>query len=292
MIGNIPPFSLSDFTTGLGHPFRGVSYLFTHGGLKRYAVLPLILNLIMYALALVVFFYFLWRWDIGIVEWDFWGPVGRNLAAAVNWLGWTLKLVVAMAALALSFFTFTGVGMVIASPLNDILSEKVEVSYCGSDDKLDLPFRFTAGAALVSLFDSVSNLIRQLTYTVLALVFLFIPLIGFIPMMLVGAYFSGFGFVDTAMARNYLRPKHKKLIVRKRFWEILGFGLAMQVVFAIPFLGILLLPVGVTSGTLIYCSSDWEKMLAEANMEMPKGFLPPCKREADAAASEKDEPPV
>lgn len=271
----LPCFNVSDFTRGLALPFRGLAHLFAHRGLKRYAVLPLVLNVALYAVALAVFFYFLWNWRIGLVQWDFWGPVGGYLAAAVNWMGWMVKLMVAMVALAASFFTFTGVGMALASPLNDILSEKVEISCCGADDRIDMPFRFTFRAALLSFRDSLGNLVRQLFWTILALPFLIIPLVGFVPLLLVGAYFSGFGYLDCAMARNFLRPRHKKLLSTGNFWEILGFGLAMQVLFAVPLLGMLLMPVGVVAGTLVYCRADWDKLLADAGLPRPEGFVPP-----------------
>lgn len=282
----IPDFKLTQFTRGLGLPFRGVAYLFAHRGLKRYAALPLLLNVILYGVALLVFFHFLWNWQVSEVTWEFWGPIGRWFASAVNWMGGLVKVVVAMVAVAAAFFTFTAVGMVLASPLNDILSEKVEVVYCGSDNKLSMPFRFTTKAALLSVYDSLCNLGRQLLFTLMSLPFLLVPLVGFLPLFLVGAYFAGFGFLDASLARNFLRPPHKKLIVDKHFWEILGFGVAMQALFAIPFLGMLLMPVGVVAGTLIYCGEDWEKLLAGAGMPQPEGFIPPkCLPEETATAS-------
>lgn len=289
-MAQLPRFNVSDFTRGLALPFRGLAYLFAHRGLKRYAVLPLILNVILYGAALAVFFYFLWNWQIGTVQWEFWGPVGGYLAAVVNWMGWMVKLVVAMVALAASFFTFTGVGMALASPLNDILSEKVEISYCGADDRINMPFRFTFRAGLLSFFDSLRNLVRQLLFTLLSLPFLIVPLVGFVPLLLVGAYFSGFGYLDSAMARNFLRPRHKKLISGKNFWEIMGFGLAMQALFAVPLLGMLLMPVGVTAGTLVYCDADWNRLLADAGLPRPEGFVPPGKESGTPEESEAATP--
>lgn len=283
----LPPFSLPAFTRGLALPFRGAAYLLANRGLKRYAALPLAANILLYLAAIAVFFWFLWHWQIGQATWEFWGPIGGWLAAAVNWMGWMLKLMVAMLALAAAFFTFTAVGMAIASPLNDILSEKVELVYCRNASKIDLPFRFTAKAAFLSFYDSLYNLVKQLACTLLSLPFLLIPLVGFLPLLLVGAYFAGFGFVDTAMARNYLRRRHKRLLSEKRFWEILGFGVAMQAAFAVPLLGMLLMPVGVAAGTLAYCAEDWETLFHNAEMPLPPGFAPP-KRDVAAKTSERE----
>ena len=279
----LPVFDLGSFVSGLRLPFRGARFLLANRGLKRYAILPLIFNVILYGVASMVFMYFLWNWNVYEVAWDFLGPIGRWLSAVVNWMGWLVKLVVAAVALAAAFFTFTAVGMALASPLNDILSEKVEVTYLGGAEKISLPFRFTATAALLSLGDSLRNLVRQLFFTVLVLPFLLIPVVGFVPLFLVGGYFAGFGFLDAAMARNFLRPRHKRLLSRRHFWEIVGFGAAMQAMFAVPFLGMLLMPVGVVAGTLLYCDEDWEKLLAEATLPIPPGFTPPRKASAPQA---------
>ncbi len=273
----IPTLDAKAFLRGFMLPFGGVRFLFANKGLKRYAILPLILNVFLYALAIAVFFHFLWNWDIYQVQWDFLGPVGGWLSAVVNWMGWLIKAVVAMLALGAAFFTFTGVGMALASPLNDVLSEKVEMAYIGGFTKMSLPFRFTLKAGLLSAGDSLRNLAKQFFCTLLALPFLLVPVVGFVPLFFVGAYFAGFGFLDSAMARNFLRPKHKKLLADAAFWEIMGMGSAMQVLFAVPFLGMLLMPAGVATGTLLYCRADWEALFAGAGMPMPTGFIPPKK---------------
>ena len=161
----LPSFNLSEFTSGLFLPFKGLAYLFNHRGLKRYAFLPFILNVFLYGIAALVFLWFLANWEISLVAWDFWGPVGRWLSDAINWMGWMVKLVVAMVAIAAAYFTFSAVGMVIASPFNDILSEKVEVVYCGSDGKVSMPLRFTVQASMLSIYDSFRTMIRQLLFT-------------------------------------------------------------------------------------------------------------------------------
>ncbi|MCC8180770.1 MAG: EI24 domain-containing protein, partial [Planctomycetes bacterium] len=195
---DLPPFRLAQFVRGMSRPFQGAAFLLSRRGLKRYAALPLVLNLVLYLVALSVFFYFIANWQVGGVEWNFWGPVGSWLAAAVNWMSWTVKLVAVVAALAFSFFTFTAVGMVVASPLNDLLSEKVENAYAAPDEKVDLPLRFTSKAAVLSVYDSVGTLIRQLVCTILALPFLLVPMVVFVPLELVCSYFDGYGFLDAA----------------------------------------------------------------------------------------------
>lgn len=278
---------LSEFTDGFLKPFRAMRFLLVQRGLKRFAILPLLANIVLYALALGVLFWLIGRWQIGEVEWDFWWAFGRWLSALVNWLRGGLKILVAVVAVMISFFTFTAVGMVLASPLNDILSEKVEAVQAGRLKQLDMPFRFTARATMLSVVDSLGNLVKQLFWTVVALPFLLVPVIGFIPLFAVGAYFSGFGFLDSAMARNFLRPRHKRLLAKKDFWRIIGLGAAMQVLFFVPLAGLLLLPVGVTAGTLVYCEADWKRLFKESGLTMPSGFEPPVSNPPAASPEQR-----
>ncbi|MDR1611812.1 MAG: EI24 domain-containing protein [Planctomycetota bacterium] len=259
-------------------PLTGLKFLYKNRGLKRYAVLPLLFNILLYVLVLALLFWLLARWQIGAVAWDFWGPVGGWLAAAVNWTSWILKAAVGLAALAVTFFSFTAVGMVLASPLNDLLSEKVEAAYAGTEKKLSLPLRLTLRATLNSMLGSLLTALRQLVCSLAALPFLLIPVIGFLPIFMVGAYFSGFGYIDSAMARNFLRPRHKKLLTDGNFWKIAGFGTGMQFLFFIPFTGLLLMPVGVTAGTIFYCDGNWTSLFQRSGVAPPIGFQVPTRR--------------
>lgn len=280
MSSSVPRSSAGgDFIAGAKLPLAGLRFLFANRGLKRYAALPLLMNILLYVLVLALLLWLLGRWEIGTVAWDFWGPTGRWLAAAVNWMSWIVKAAVGLVALAVTYFSFTAVGMVIASPFNDLLSEKVEAVYTGTEKSLSLPLRLTLRATLNSVLDSLWTALRQLGWSLLALPFLLVPVIGFAPIFLVGAYFSGLGFIDSAMARNYLRPRHKKLLAEGNFWKIIGFGTIMQALFFIPFAGLLLMPVGVTAGTLFYCDRDWVFLFQKSGMNPPEGFQVPTKRD-------------
>ena len=58
-------------------------------------------------------------------------------------------------------------------------------------------------------------------------------------------------------------------------WEIFGMGVAMELLFMIPFAGLLLLPLGVTAGTMIYCGADWHALLAGSTRPTPANYHPP-----------------
>ncbi|MCD8350685.1 MAG: hypothetical protein LUC93_08765, partial [Planctomycetaceae bacterium] len=76
----LPLFDFGGMSRGIGLPFRGMRFLLARRGLKRYAVLPLIFNIILYAVALTVAQDVIWDWNVYEVYGAVWGPVGGWLA--------------------------------------------------------------------------------------------------------------------------------------------------------------------------------------------------------------------
>lgn len=237
------------FARGFLRPLEGARFLLLHRGLKRYAVLPLIVNVLLYVIVIALFIWLLSTWTPRVGDWQFLGPVGAWLAAATNWTLVTLKWLIAIPLLLFfCYFTFTIVGLVLASPFNDLLSDRVERTARGFVDDPGTGFVRSVG---VSMLESLLLLGRQLLWTVLALPFLLIPVVGALPLLTVTAWFAGVSFIDVTLARHQLRWPWKHALLRANRWEVLGLGAVMQMLFLVPFLGLLLLPIGVVAGTLL-----------------------------------------
>ena len=275
--------NIRDFIEGFLLPLKGAQLLLSSSRIKRWAVMPLVVNFIIYILLIATFFWLIARIHIPGVSWDFWGATGIWLSELINGMAGVLKWTLAIPlVLAICYFTFTLVGMVVAAPFNDILSEKLENHICFGSSKKDnepeIPLRLDMKAALISISSSFKFALRQVFYSVIALPFLLIPFVGATMLFLVTAYFTGIGFLDVGMARNYLPHECKLPAITQNRWQIIGFGAGMDVLFMIPFAGLLLLPLGVAGGTSLYCSIDWERLLCNANYDLPEGFVPPSKR--------------
>ncbi len=267
----MPDSSIDAFARGFGLPLRGLDLLLASRGVNCCAALPLLVNAVLYAAAIAAGVVLIWNWHID-VAWDFWGPVGAWLSTAVTYFLGALKWLTFVPAVAIGcYFTFTSVGMIVAAPFNEMLSEKLEERICGCP--APVPLRF--GAMALGFLDALGLAAAQVLCMLLALPFVLIPIVGAVPLFLVTAWFTGVGFLDTAMARHYLRRRHKRPVLRAARWEILGMGVAMQLLFLIPFLGLLVLPAGVASGTIAYCARDWERILADAGIEPPPGYKAP-----------------
>lgn len=275
MVAGQPEGSLA---VGLGLPLRAARLLWRLPRVKRVAMLPVLVNALVYFLVWGTALWMLWHWDWHLTgePWQFWGGLGAwlhgTLDGALDVVKWILAIPLLLVG---SYFTFTAVGMIVASPFNDLLSERVELAICEPQNRPRITWDEQARLTLISVWDSLGILARQILWMLPALPFLLIPYLGFIPLFLVTAYHTGLGFVDVAMARNYLRNPHKRILTRQNRRTLLGIGLAMELLFLVPFLGLFILPLGVVAGTLLYCRFDWETALRDTGLEAPAKFVAP-----------------
>ncbi len=275
--------NLRSFVKGFLLPVKGAKLLLSTRRTKRWAAMPLIVNFIIYIMLLSTFFWLVSLLKIPQLSWEFWGSFGSWLSTIINDMAGILKWTICIPlAFALCYFTFTVVGMVVAAPFNDILSEKLENYICLdrsiSDVAQERPLRLDMKAAVISIISSLKFAFRQILYSILVLPLLLIPFVGATVLFLVTAYYSGIGFLDVGMARNYLPHQCKLPAIYQNRWQVIGFGAGMDLLFMIPFAGLLMLPLGVSGGTILYCDIEWEKLLKNDNFDLPEGFVPPRKR--------------
>jgi uncharacterized protein involved in cysteine biosynthesis len=148
--------------------------------------------------------------------------------------------------------------MVLASPFNDLLSEKVEHVVFEGDHKLQMTTQVWAKATLFSLIASIKIAAKQAVMMIITIPFILIPFVGFLPFFLVTAYFTGLGFYDICLARNLLNANERKLQLNNMGWQLFGLGVFIELLFMIPFVGMIVLPLGVVASTLLYCNKKKE----------------------------------
>ena len=92
-------------------PFRGLSMLF-HSGLRRYVMIPLLINIIIFSLTA-------WLAVNYFEEFLIWALPADSWLQNLEWILWPLF---ALAYAVLTFYSFTIVANLIASPFNGILA--------------------------------------------------------------------------------------------------------------------------------------------------------------------------
>lgn len=248
------------FLGGLRLPFMSAKFLMRHRELWTTVIWPVIINFGLVLGAL----YFIVPWGISVYA-DVWSqPAGQGIAQwllSVVWhLGWAVSAVISAI---VSYITAVLVGGVVASPFNDVISDKTERVLLGEHYQEPEEGSLVAGtvysigssAAMVTLYGAAMipllflNLIPgigSVAYTVLASV--------------VGGFFLALEYSDTLMARKMI-PFRKKvsMVWRERTFAV-GFGVGTSFTLAIPLINFLCIPLAVIGGTAVGVGvTEWDR---------------------------------
>jgi CysZ protein len=156
----------------------------------------------------------------------------------------------ALVIIAFSLIIFKNIVMLLVSPWMNQLSIKIERHQTGNDYIDDRSF-VVAFKRTVRV--NLRILLRELFFIVLLLLVAWIPIVDFIVpigIVLIQAYYAGYGNLDYFMDRHY-SVKESIVFVNKNKGVALGNGLGFLLLLAIPILGVFLAPtLGVAAATL------------------------------------------
>ena len=234
--------------SGFFLPFQGLR-LVLRPGLRRFVVVPLILNLIVFAgLAYIGGGYF----DQFM---DRWLPT-QSWLEFLRWLLWALFA--AAYALAL-FYGFTMIANLIASPFNAILAAKVEEKLTGnrpaeSDESLIKAIAPAIAGEIGKIFYLITRAIP------LAILFLVpgLNILVSVGWLLFGFWFLAVEYADYPMGNHGLRPREQRTHLRKRRFKSLAFGAGVTTMMLIPLLQFAAMPAAVAGATRLWVD-DLEK---------------------------------
>jgi CysZ protein len=240
---------VSNFSRGFFYPFRGLRLIAANPSLLRYVAIPFLINLIVFSLSIYLGLGFFNHTVVEqIPQGDAWYWVILFYAAWVVAILLTAVLV---------FFAFTVVGNLIASPFNELLSERAEEILTGHRD--EEPFSLKGFAADARRIMAVE--VKKLSLFVLGMAALlllnFIPALGQLLYSITAALFTLFFLVMEYLGYVFERKKfafaaQRRYIFRRKFL-MLGFGTGVFCILAIPFLQFLCLPLAVLGATKLWC---------------------------------------
>ena len=222
--------------------FQGLALLSTKG-LRRFVLIPLTINLLLFAVA----FFFLLQQVQGWVDYLM-GFVPEFLSF-LSYVIWPLLVLSTVLTLA---FSFTMIANFIAAPFNALLSEKVEQHLTGQL----LPEQGFAAF----LKDVPRMLAREWTKFVYcfprALVFLlaffFIPLLGQLMWFLFTAWMMAIQYCDYAYDNHKVPFDTMRKQLRADLVGSYGFGMTVAVASMVPFLNLLVMPIAVCGATALW----------------------------------------
>lgn len=224
---------------GLKALLTGFELLLTPG-LKRFVLVPVLVNLAVFVLLMVTLLGWLGGWVV--LAQDF-------LPGWLDWLAWLIQPLAFVFALILFVFGFTVLNGFIAAPFYGVLAEKVELHL---DPAAVIPSETLGSMISRTLLRELSKWLWYVPRALVLLAISLVPVINLISPLL----WLGFGaWVMTIEYRDYLNDNHGHdlALTRQQAWaEPLDsgvFGLLVLMLVSIPLVNLLVPSAAVAGAT-------------------------------------------
>ena len=236
-------------------PLSGAHYLskgFTlvrQPGIKRFVLIPLLINILLLSIATTYAFNWLDDWYAASSQSDW--TIVRWSVENLGWLIWPLLVI---GVFVVVFFAFAFLANWIAAPFNGLLSEAVERKLVGKTYTEDV-FNWQ------SFFKDIPRLMgrewRKLRYYLpralgcLLLFFVIGPLAPII-WFLFNAWMTGIQYIDYPMDNRRAAFSETLALVNQKRSGPFGFGALVMLFTMIPVINILIMPVAVAGATALW----------------------------------------
>lgn len=238
---------VSNFPRGFLYPFRAGKFIKKHPVLLKYIIVPFLINVVLLSAAVY--------WGLSffntivvhyIPQGDAWYWI------ILSYFLWTVAILMTMI---LVFFGFTVSGAIIASPFNDILSEKTEEVLTGIPNEEPFVFKVFLKDAMHTVLDESKKII---IFVVLMAFLLLLNLFpgGALPYsilsVLLTVFFLVVEYTGYVFYRKHLTFRDQRLFIYSHKSIMLGFGTGVMGVLAVPFLQFFCIPLGVVGATQLW----------------------------------------
>lgn len=236
-------------------PLNGALYLLkgarlvTTPGLRRYVIIPLLINITLFVTMIVLVVGQAYTWSLAL------------LPGWLDWLTWLIVPLLGLAVMVVMALAFNLLANLIASPFNGLLAEAVERHLTGR--------AIDGGGGIkgmvADLWLTLRSEARKLAYIIVRglplLLVLFVPVIGPLLWMLFGAWMLAISYLDYPMGNHQISFSEQRARLGERRMLALGFGGAVMAAITIPFLNFLVIPCAVAGATAL-----WVERLSEQRL--------------------------
>lgn len=240
---------LEEFSFGARCLFLGFAWL-TRPGIRRYVIWPLLINILLFALA------------IGLGAHYFGGWLHHWIAALPHWLAWLgilLWIIFALAAALVLFYAFALLASLIAAPFDIFLSMRVEAELTGQRPE-------TGHSLALDIAFGLRGQIQRLLYilwraaliAILGLILAFIPLFGVLTPVLWFAFTAwtlAIVYSDFPLSnRGVIFTAQRRLFSQHRS-RVFGFGAATAICTLVPGVNLVVMPAAVIGATILWAGT-------------------------------------
>jgi CysZ protein len=238
---------MRDLGAGIRHLADGQRWVLRHGRWFGFGLLPALITLVGYAVALVALVF----WADDATAWatpfaDDWSSPWQGLFRGL------LTAVLFGGGLLLAVISFTAVTLLVGQPFYESLAERVDEAEGNAPDAPGLPWW---RELWLSARDSVRVLLRVAVWGILLFALGFVPFIGQTVVPVVGFCVSGFflalELTAVAFQRRAVPLRERLRLLRSRKLLTLGFGVPLVLLFLVPVVAVFLMPGAVAGATLL-----------------------------------------
>lgn len=233
-----------------GNPTIGFHYLaqgfqlITRPGLRLFVLVPLTINMVIFATLIAVTINQFSGWINAIVDWI------PEMFSFIRWVLWPLAVVLILTVV---MYSFSIIANIIASPFNALLAEKTEELLTGKE----VPGFETFGKALLSFPKSISREISKIFYylpraiVVLIISLIFSPIAPILWFAL-GAWMMAIQYCDYPIDNHQYSFADTKASVKRQRWSSCGFGAGVMLGTMIPIVNFIIMPAAVCGATAFW----------------------------------------
>jgi len=235
-----------DATSYLGRGWK----LVREPGLRRFVLVPLLINVVVFAVLGWLLFGALFDW---MSSWAFFERFGDFWL--IEKLRQILQFVVGTILSIVLVYAFTLLANIIGAPFNSLLAERVEQHLTGKSPTTDPSMAFLIKSIPKTLRSELSKLLYLIMWSIPLLIIGFIPVINIAAPFLVfgfGAWMFALEYVDYPMGNHGKLFKDVKGSLQQRRPAALGFGFVVAVFSIIPLVNLVIMPIAVAGATALY----------------------------------------
>ncbi|MCO5166902.1 MAG: EI24 domain-containing protein [Planctomycetes bacterium] len=246
---------------------RGFFRLLRSPSLWKWAVVPLILNIIAVVISLwLASFIAQWlttKTGAGALNaWEQAGWLWWALSYVVWALGWVASKLVWIVMPIISTwlivaFPFGIIYKLIFMPFMELMTESTERIVLGFDE--DQPFDFTRMYTnlILAVIDAIALTLMQGLLYLLLLPINVLPFLGSVLwFVLPPAIFAGMDYSDINLVRRRYSLREKFRLWRTHEWRFLGYGISFFLLITTPVINVVAIPCAAVGGALLYLELD------------------------------------
>lgn len=235
---------MNQFTSGIEYLVEGFK-LISKPGLRRYVIIPLLINTILF-----IGLFFLLRY--GFHQFDQWFT--QLLPKWLEWLSTVLWMIFIASFFIIILYTYVTFANLVSAPFNSFLAEQVELYLTGTlpeqrslwDNIKDIPRIVGRQLAIIGYY---------LPRALLIFVLFFIPVVqtfAAVFSFLFHAWFMTLTYIDYPTDNHRVSMRDVRSWLDRRRYVGLGFGIGVLICSMVPIINCLVIPAAVAGATKLW----------------------------------------